>query len=116
MQESTVSRILDFKCWRYVAMGQNSVILLSKLPAEHNETLLKNIEICRFCKLDTVSSDIMKVVEFSGFSKPEMKFALPGLLSNYLILLESQISDESFKQWEGLIELLGSESKTTVGV
>ena len=31
-----------------------------------------------------------KVVEFSGFSKPEMKFALPGLLSIYLILLVGQ--------------------------
>ena len=38
----------------------------------------------------TIGSMVGKVVEYSGFSKPEMKFVLSGLLNICLILLESR--------------------------
>ncbi|KAK2981337.1 hypothetical protein RJ640_012269 [Escallonia rubra] len=84
-------------------------ILLSKQPVHHNQVLLKNLEICRLYELERVSSNIMKVsyewleyitgsmvrkdLESSGFSKLGMNF-----------------------QWEGLIELLGSDSRIAGGL
>ncbi|XWS70315.1 hypothetical protein CRYUN_Cryun03dG0037500 [Craigia yunnanensis] len=54
-------------------------VLLSKQPVQHNQLLLKNLEICCLYELDSITSNIMK-------------------------------------QWEGLIQLLGSESKTAGGL
>ncbi|CAN6540022.1 unnamed protein product [Malus baccata var. baccata] len=103
-------------------------ILLYKLPIQHNETLLKNIEICRLYELDTVSSNIMKIagvyhwkhgrkgagVFWLQQARDEVR--LSRIAQQLFDSVGKSISDESFKQWEGLIELLGSESKATGGL
>ncbi|XP_050363703.1 nuclear pore complex protein NUP85 [Argentina anserina] len=103
-------------------------ILLSKLPTEHNETLLKNIEICRLYELDTVGENIMKIagvyhwkhgrkgcgVFWLQQARDEVR--LTRIAQHLFDSVGKSISDESFKQWEGLIELLGSESKATGGL
>ncbi|XP_024025273.1 nuclear pore complex protein NUP85 [Morus notabilis] len=103
-------------------------LLLCKQPVQHNETLLKNIEICRLYDLDSVSSNIMKVagvyhwkhgrkgagVFWLQQARDEVRL---NRIAKYLFdSVGKSISDESFKQWEGLIELLGSESKTAGGL
>ncbi|KAM7266390.1 hypothetical protein ACFE04_004287 [Oxalis oulophora] len=103
-------------------------ILLYKQPFEHNQLLLKNLEICRLYELDTVSADIMKRagvyhwkhgrkgcgVFWLQQARDEVR--LNRIAQQLFDSVGKSISDESFKQWEGLIELLGSESKTAGGL
>ncbi|KAI4337502.1 hypothetical protein L6164_015910 [Bauhinia variegata] len=103
-------------------------ILLYKQPVQHNEMLLKNIEICRLYDLYHVSSNIMKVAGVyhwkhgrigSGvfwLQQAQDAIRLHKIAQQLFDSVGKSISDESFKQWEGLIELLGSESKTAGGL
>ncbi|CAK7353188.1 unnamed protein product [Dovyalis caffra] len=98
-------------------------ILLYRQPAQHNQLLLKNLEICRLYELDNVSSNIMKIAgvyhwkhgrKGSGvfwLQQAQDEFRLNKIARQLFDSVGKSISGESFKQWEGLIELLGSESK-----
>ncbi|KAL1353092.1 hypothetical protein HN51_017021 [Arachis hypogaea] len=102
--------------------------LLYRQSIQHNDLLLKNIEICRLYELDHISSDIMKVagvyhwkhghkgagVYWLQQSKDTSR--LNRIAQQLFDSVGKSISDESFKQWEGLIELLGSESKPAGGL
>lgn len=103
-------------------------ILLYTQPIEHKEILLKTIEICRMYDLDSVRSNIMKIagvyhwkhgrkglgVYWLQQARDEVR--LNRIAQQLFDFVGKSISDESFKQWEGLIELLGSESKTAGGL
>ncbi|KAA8521842.1 hypothetical protein F0562_012536 [Nyssa sinensis] len=103
-------------------------ILLSKQDLQHNQILLKNIEICRLYELDSVSSNIMKIAgvhhwkhgkKGSGvfwLQQARDEVRLNRIAQQLFDFIGKSISDESFKQWEGLIELLGSESRTAGGL
>uniref|UniRef100_A0A2N9G9B0 Nuclear pore complex protein Nup85 n=1 Tax=Fagus sylvatica TaxID=28930 RepID=A0A2N9G9B0_FAGSY len=103
-------------------------ILLSKQPVQNNQILLKIIEICRLYELDSVSSNIMKIAgvfhwkhgrKGSGvfwLQQARDEVRLNRIAQQLFDSVGKSISDESFKQWEGLIELLGSESKTAGGL
>ncbi|KAJ7965937.1 Nuclear pore complex protein Nup85 [Quillaja saponaria] len=103
-------------------------ILLYSQSVQHNQLLLKNIEICRLYELDHVSSSIMKVAgvyhwkhgrKGSGvfwLQQAQDAVRLNKISQQLFDSVGKSISDESFKQWEGIIELLGSESKTAVGL
>lgn len=103
-------------------------ILLSKQPVQDNQLLLKSIEICRLYELHSVTSNIMKIAGVHHWKhgrKGSGVFWLQQARDEYrlnriaLQLFDSvgkTISDESFKQWEGLIQLLGSDSKTAGGL
>ncbi|XP_059657172.1 nuclear pore complex protein NUP85 [Cornus florida] len=103
-------------------------ILLYKQPVQHNQILLKNIEICRLYELDGVSSNIMKIAgvhhwkhgkKGSGvfwLQQARDEVRLNRIAQQLFDFVGKSISDESFKQWEGLIELLGSESRTAGGL
>ncbi|KAL5558664.1 hypothetical protein UlMin_034875 [Ulmus minor] len=103
-------------------------ILLYKQPVQHNEMLLKNIEICRLYELDSVCSKLMKIAgvyhwkhgrKGSGvfwLQQAHDEVRLNRIAQHLFDSVGKSISDESFKQWEGLIELLGSESKTAGGL
>ncbi|GLT85442.1 hypothetical protein SLE2022_036320 [Rubroshorea leprosula] len=103
-------------------------ILLSKQPVQHNHLLLKNIEICRLYDLDSISSSIMKISgvyhwkhgrKGSGvfwLQQARDEVRLNRIAQQLFDSVGKTISDESFKQWEGLIQLLGSESKTAGGL
>ncbi|KAF7830112.1 nuclear pore complex protein NUP85 [Senna tora] len=103
-------------------------ILLYRQSVQHNELLLKNIELCRLYGLDHISSSIMKVAGVYHWKHGRKGSGIYWLQqaqdANRLHIIAQQlfdsvgksISDESFKQWEGVIELLGSESKTAGGL
>ncbi|KAL9376390.1 hypothetical protein Peur_030510 [Populus x canadensis] len=98
-------------------------VLLHRQPAQHNQLLLKNLEICRLYELDHVSSNIMKIAGVYHWKhgrkglgvfwlqQARDEFLLNKIAQQLFDSVGKSISGESFKQWEGLIELLGSESK-----
>ncbi|KAK0571097.1 hypothetical protein LWI29_010964 [Acer saccharum] len=103
-------------------------ILLYKQPVYNNQLLLKNIEICRLYELDSVSSNIMKIAGMyhwkhgkkgSGIfwlQQARDEVRLNRIAQQMFDSVGKSISDESFRQWEGLIQLLGSESKAVGGL
>ncbi|KAI3422793.1 Nuclear pore complex protein Nup85 [Psidium guajava] len=103
-------------------------ILLCKQPVQHNELLHKNLEICRLYELDSVSSHIMKIAGVHHWKhgrkgagvfwlqQARDEVRLHKIAQQLFASVGKSISDESFKQWEGLIELLGSDSKTAGGL
>ncbi|KAF3635359.1 Nuclear pore complex protein NUP85 [Capsicum annuum] len=102
--------------------------LLYKQPVQHSQILLKSIEICRLYELDTVSSNIMRIAgvhhwkhgrKGSGvfwLQQARDEFRLNRIAKHLFDFVGKSTSDEGFKQWEGLIELLGSESRTAGGL
>ncbi|KAI3822450.1 hypothetical protein L1987_10040 [Smallanthus sonchifolius] len=103
-------------------------ILLYKQPAYHSQVLLKNIEICRMYDLDNVSSNAMKIAGVHHWKhgrkgagvfwlqQARDEIRLNRIAQKLFDFVGKSISDESFEQWEGLIELLGSESRTAGGL
>ncbi|PSR91780.1 Nuclear pore complex protein [Actinidia chinensis var. chinensis] len=103
-------------------------ILLYKQPVQHNKILLKNIEICRLYELDNVRSKITKIAGVHQWKHGKKGFGvfwlqqardevrLNRIAQQLFDFVGKSISDESFKQWEGLIELLGSETRTAGGL
>ncbi|KAL8216880.1 hypothetical protein R6Q57_023717 [Mikania cordata] len=103
-------------------------ILLYKQPAYHSQVLLKNIEICRMYDLDSESSNAMKIAGVHHWKhgrkgagvfwlqQARDEVRLNRIAQKLFDFVGKSISDESFEQWEGLIELLGSESRTAGGL
>nr|XP_010325082.1 nuclear pore complex protein NUP85 isoform X2 [Solanum lycopersicum] len=102
--------------------------LLYKQPVQHSQILLKSIEICRLYELDTINSNIMRIAgvhhwkhgrKGSGvfwLQQARDEFRLNRIAKQLFDFVGKSVSDEGFKQWEGLIELLGSESRTAGGL
>nr|XP_016507506.1 PREDICTED: nuclear pore complex protein NUP85-like [Nicotiana tabacum]XP_016507507.1 PREDICTED: nuclear pore complex protein NUP85-like [Nicotiana tabacum] len=102
--------------------------LLYKQPVQHSQILLKSIEICRLYELDTISSNIMRIAGMhhwkhgrkgSGvfwLQQARDEFRLNRIAKQLFDFVGKSVSDEGFKQWEGLIELLGSEPRTAGGL
>ncbi|KAL3844178.1 hypothetical protein ACJIZ3_001581 [Penstemon smallii] len=102
--------------------------LLYKQPVQHHQVLLKSIEICRLNGLEFVSCNMMKIagvhywkhgkkgsaVFWLQQARDELR--LNRIAKHLFDFVGKSISDESFKQWEGMIELLGTESKTAGGL
>ncbi|XP_065849595.1 nuclear pore complex protein NUP85 isoform X2 [Euphorbia lathyris] len=103
-------------------------ILLYRQPVQNNQLLVKNLEICRLYELDGVSSNIMKIAgvhhwkhgrKGSGvfwLQQARDEACLNRIAQQLFDFVGKSISDENFKQWEGLIELLGSESRPAGGL
>ncbi|PWA56885.1 hypothetical protein CTI12_AA411940 [Artemisia annua] len=103
-------------------------ILLYKQPVYHTQVLLKNIEICRLYDLDSVSANAMKIAGVHHWKHGRKgagiywlqqagdEVRLNRIAQQLFDFVGKSISDESFEQWEGLIELLGSESRTAGGL
>ncbi|KAM7493328.1 hypothetical protein LguiB_027937 [Lonicera macranthoides] len=103
-------------------------ILLYMQPVQHNHVLLKNLEICRLYELDSVSSSLMKIAGVHHWKhgrkgcgvfwlqQARDEVHLNRIAQQLFDFVGKSVSDESFKQWEGLIELLGSESSTAGGL
>ncbi|CAN4127898.1 unnamed protein product [Withania somnifera] len=102
--------------------------LLYKQPVQDSQILLKSIEICRLYELDTISSNIMRIAgvhhwkhgrKGSGvfwLQQARDEARLNRIAKQLFDFVGKSVSDEGFKQWEGLIELLGSESRTAGGL
>ncbi|KAG0494291.1 hypothetical protein HPP92_005285 [Vanilla planifolia] len=103
-------------------------ILLCRQPVQHHQIILKNLEICRLYELDGISSCIKKIAGIyhwkhgrKGAGIYWLQEARDEATLNHIAhhLFESigrTISDESFKQWEGLIELLGPDVGSAGGL
>ncbi|TKY58298.1 Nuclear pore complex protein NUP85 [Spatholobus suberectus] len=102
--------------------------LLYRQSVQHNDVLLKNIEICRLYELNHISSNIMKIAGVYHWKhghkgagvfwlqQAQDASCLDRIAQQLFDSVGKSISDESFKQWEGMIELLGSESKPAGGL
>ncbi|CAK9184883.1 unnamed protein product [Ilex paraguariensis] len=102
--------------------------LLYKQPVQHNKVLLKSIEICRLYELDSVGANIMKIAgvhhwnhgkKGSGvfwLQQARDEVRLNRIAQQLFDFVGKSVPDESFKQWEGLIELLGSECRIAGGL
>ncbi|CAM8879070.1 unnamed protein product [Rhodiola kirilowii] len=102
--------------------------LLSYQPVVNNNLLLKILEICRLYQLDSVSMNIMKVagvyhwkqgrkglgVYWLQQARDEVR--LNRIAQTLFDFVGKSISDENFKEWEGLIELLGADSHSAGGL
>ncbi|KAL5697606.1 Nucleoporin nup85 [Ranunculus cassubicifolius] len=103
-------------------------ILLYKQPIQHNQLLLKVLEICRLYELSEISSNIMKIAGVHHWKhgrkgcgvfwlqQAHDEIRLNKIAQQLFDFVGKPISDNSFKQWEGLIELLGSEARTAGGL
>eukprot|EP00268_Persea_americana_P039792 TRINITY_DN3943_c0_g1_i8.p1 TRINITY_DN3943_c0_g1~~TRINITY_DN3943_c0_g1_i8.p1 ORF type:complete len:715 (+),score=131.54 TRINITY_DN3943_c0_g1_i8:102-2246(+) len=103
-------------------------ILLYRQPVQHDKTLLKNLEICRLYELDNISSCLKKITGMhhwkhgkkgSGvfwLQQAQDDVRLNRIAQQLFEFVGKSVSDDSFKQWEGLIELLGSEASTAGGL
>ncbi|XP_029125916.1 nuclear pore complex protein NUP85 isoform X2 [Cajanus cajan] len=102
--------------------------LLYRQSVQHNDVLLKNIEICRLYELDHISSNIMKIAGVYHWKhghkgagvfwlqQAQDRSCLDRIAQQLFDSVGKSISDESFKKWEGMIELLGSESNPAGGL
>ncbi|KAH6774234.1 nuclear pore complex Nup85-like protein [Perilla frutescens var. hirtella] len=102
--------------------------LLYKQPVQHHQVLLKSIEICRLNGLEYVSQNMMKIagVHFWKHGKKgsavfwlqqaQDEVRLNRIAKHLFDFVGKSVSNESFKQWEGMIELLGTESRTAGGL
>uniref|UniRef100_A0A803LBN7 Nuclear pore complex protein Nup85 n=1 Tax=Chenopodium quinoa TaxID=63459 RepID=A0A803LBN7_CHEQI len=103
-------------------------ILLYRQPVHFKQGLLKSLEICCLYELDDVSSNIMKIAGIhhwkhgrkgSGIfwlQQAQDEIRLNKIAQQLFDFVGKSISEESFKQWEGLIELLGSDTRTAGGL
>ncbi|XP_026447683.1 nuclear pore complex protein NUP85-like [Papaver somniferum] len=103
-------------------------ILLYKQPVQHNRMLLKSLEICRMYQLDSISTNLMKIAGIyhwkhgrkgSGvfwLQQAGDERRLSRIAQQLFDYVGKSISDDSFKQWEGMIELLSSEARSAGGL
>ncbi|KAI4380151.1 hypothetical protein MLD38_006373 [Melastoma candidum] len=103
-------------------------ILLYKQAFRSNRHLHKTLEICRLYELDHVSSGIMKIAGLYHWKHGRKgagvfwlqqagdEATLNRIAQQLFASVGKSLSDESFKQWEGLVELLGSQSRNAGGL
>ncbi|XP_073007970.1 nuclear pore complex protein NUP85 [Typha latifolia] len=103
-------------------------ILLCKQPVQSHQITLKTLEICRLYELENISSGVMKIAGMyhwkhgrkgSGiywFQQARDIVRLDRIAQELFESIGKSLSDDSFKQWEGLIELLGSDVGTSRGL
>uniref|UniRef100_A0A7N0T5D4 Nuclear pore complex protein Nup85 n=1 Tax=Kalanchoe fedtschenkoi TaxID=63787 RepID=A0A7N0T5D4_KALFE len=99
-------------------------ILLSSQPVHNNNLLLKILEICRLYELDSVSTNMMKVAGVHHWKQGRKglgvywlqqardEVRLNRIAQTLFDFVGKSISEENFKEWEGLIELLGADSRS----
>nr|CAB3478272.1 unnamed protein product [Digitaria exilis] len=103
-------------------------ILLLKQPIQDNRLVLKTLEICRLYELDDVSTNIMKIAGIyhwkhgrkgAGvywFQQAHDKVRLDRIAQQLFERIGKSVTDDSFKQWEGLLELLGPDIGSAGGL
>ncbi|ERN15082.1 hypothetical protein AMTRI_Chr05g67170 [Amborella trichopoda] len=103
-------------------------LLLYKQPMRHNRQILKNIEICRLYELGQIESSIMKIAGMHHWKHGRKgagiywlqragdEARLNEIAQQLFGLVGKSFSDESFRQWERLIELLGVEGENLGGL
>ncbi|KAH9301604.1 hypothetical protein KI387_013187, partial [Taxus chinensis] len=104
-------------------------ILLFKQPyTVDNRSALKVLEICRLYELDDVGKSIMQIVGMHHWKhgrkgagifwlqKARDENRLNAIAEHLLGFVGKSVLDDAFQQWEGLIDLLGSEHEASGGL
>ncbi|XP_058114691.1 nuclear pore complex protein NUP85 isoform X2 [Magnolia sinica] len=103
-------------------------ILLYAQPVQHNQMMLKTLDICRLYELNNISLSIMKIAGMHHWKhgrkgagvfwlkQAQDEVRLNRIAQQLFEFVGKSVSDDSFKQWEGLIELMGSEARTAGGL
>ncbi|KAL5220662.1 hypothetical protein ABZP36_025375 [Zizania latifolia] len=103
-------------------------ILLLKQPIQDNRLVLKTLEICRLYELENVSTNIMKIggiyhwkhgrkgTGVYWFQQAHDKVRLDRIAQQLFENIGKSVTDDSFKKWEGLLELLGSDIGSAGGL
>ncbi|KAJ4797421.1 Nuclear pore complex protein NUP85 [Rhynchospora pubera] len=96
-------------------------ILLLRQPVQNYRVVLKTLEICHLYELGNISTHIMKMagmyqwkhghkgLGIYWFQQSRDKTRLSQIAHKLFDNIGKSLSDDSFKQWEGLMELLGSD-------
>ncbi|KAJ1688052.1 hypothetical protein LUZ63_019442 [Rhynchospora breviuscula] len=96
-------------------------ILLLRQPVQNYRVVLKTLEICHLYELGNISTHIMKMagmyqwkhghkgLGIYWFQQSRDKTRLSRIAHKLFDNIGKSLSDDSFKQWEGLMELLGSD-------
>ncbi|KAJ3704017.1 hypothetical protein LUZ61_007722 [Rhynchospora tenuis] len=100
--------------------GLLEILLLSQ-PVQNYRVILKTLEICHLYELGNISTHIMKMagmyqwkhghkgLGIYWFQQSRDKTRLGQIAHKLFDNIGKSLSDDSFKQWEGLMELLGSD-------
>ncbi|KAM3351112.1 hypothetical protein ACQJBY_023240 [Aegilops geniculata] len=103
-------------------------ILLLKQPIQDNRLVLKTLELCRLYELENVGTNIMKIAGIyhwkhgrkgAGvywFQQAHDKVRLDRIAQQLFERIGKSVADDNFKQWEGLLELLGSDIGSAGGL
>ncbi|KAM3332176.1 hypothetical protein ACQJBY_027785 [Aegilops geniculata] len=103
-------------------------ILLLKQPIQDNRLVLKTLELCRLYELENVGTNIMKIAGIyhwkhgrkgTGvywFQQAHDKVRLDRIAQQLFERIGKSVADDNFKQWEGLLELLGSDIGSAGGL
>ncbi|CAD5179032.1 nuclear pore complex protein NUP85-like isoform X1 [Musa acuminata AAA Group] len=103
-------------------------ILLYKQPIQHHQVILKNLEICRLYELDNISVNVLKTAGMYNWKHGRRGFGiywlqlardevrLNRIAQQLFKCIGKSLSDDSFKQWEGLLELLGTQVGSSGGL
>ncbi|KAK8964724.1 Nuclear pore complex protein Nup85 [Platanthera guangdongensis] len=103
-------------------------ISLSRQPVQNYTLILKDLEICRLYELDKICSFVKKITGMhqwkhgrkgSGiywFQKAGDESRLNQIAQQLFECIGCSNTNETFKQWEGLIELLGPDVGTAGGL
>lgn len=104
------------------------ILLLRQPFAGDNRLALKALEICRLYELDDVGISIMKIVGMHHWKhgrkgagilwlqRAHDENRLSSIAEQLSEFVGKSVSDDGFQQWEGLIDLLGSEREATGGL
>ncbi|XP_042387055.1 nuclear pore complex protein NUP85-like [Zingiber officinale] len=102
--------------------------LLYKQPLQHHQGIFKNLDLSRSYDLDNISASIMKIAGMhhwkhgrKGFGIYWLQLARDEVRLNRIAqqlfeFIGRSLSDDSFQQWEGLIELLGTRVGSSGGL
>ncbi|CAN6441191.1 unnamed protein product [Victoria cruziana] len=103
-------------------------ILLYRQPLQHNQLFLKTLEICNLYELGNIGASIMTIAGMHHWKHGRKGLGVFWLQQAHddvrlgkiaLQLFESigkSLSNDSFRQWEGLVELLQHENKSAGGL
>lgn len=104
------------------------ILLLRQPFTGDNRLALKGLEICRQYELNAVGVSIMKIVGMHHWKhgrkgagvlwlqRARDENRLSSIAEQLSEIVGKSVSDDGFQQWEGLIDLLGTEREATGGL
>ncbi|XP_031489053.1 nuclear pore complex protein NUP85 [Nymphaea colorata] len=103
-------------------------ILLYRQPVQHNQLFLKTLEICNLYELGNIGASIMTIAGIHHWKhgrkglgvfwlqQAHDEVRLGKIAQQLFESVGKSLSDDSFRQWEGLVELLEHENRSAGGL